>query len=116
MPVDDRAPVAEDQITVTGTAQQRAWHVRQLQDHHRARLDEVVAVVAAADGCTTFEVAERLTWSRPWEQSQGLVRRSAIGETYAHLLHLERKGILSNTENPSDHWSVIVKARPASHN
>ena len=90
--------------------------VRQLQEHHRARLDEVVAAVAAADGCSTLEVAERLTWSRPWEQSQGLVRRSAIGETYAHLLHLERKGILSNTENPSDHWSVIVKARPASHN
>jgi glyoxylase-like metal-dependent hydrolase (beta-lactamase superfamily II) len=83
--------------------------VRQLQDHHRARLDEVVAVVAAADGCNTLEVAERLTWSRPWDQSQGLVRRSAIGETYAHLLHLERRGLLANTENPDDHWSVVGK-------
>jgi glyoxylase-like metal-dependent hydrolase (beta-lactamase superfamily II) len=83
--------------------------VRQLQEHHRDRLDEVVAVVAAADGCSTLEVAERLTWSRPWEQSQGLVRRSAIGETYAHLLHLQRRGLLSNTENPDDHWSVVAK-------
>ena len=73
--------------------------VRQLQEHHRARLDEVVAVVAAADGCTTLEVAERLTWSRP----------SAIGETYAHLLHLQRRGLLANSENPYDHWTVAVK-------
>jgi glyoxylase-like metal-dependent hydrolase (beta-lactamase superfamily II) len=81
--------------------------VRQLQDHHRARLDEVVAVVAAADGCTTFEVAERLTWSRPWDQSRGLVRRSAIGETYAHLFHLEQRGRLANAQNPVDHWRVV---------
>ena len=72
----------------------------------------MVAVVTAADGCSTLEVAERLTWSRPWEQSQGLVRRSAIGETYAHLLHLERRGLLSNTENPDDHWSLVLITRP----
>jgi hypothetical protein len=81
--------------------------VRQLQDHHRARLDEVVGVVAAAEGCTTFEVAERLTWSRPWDQSRGLVRRSAIGETYAHLFHLAQRGRLANTANPNDHWHVV---------
>ena len=84
--------------------------VRQLQAHHRARLDEVVAVVAAADGCTTLQVAERLTWSRPWEQSRGLVRRSAIGETYAHLLHLQHQGLLANAANPDDHWSVVAGA------
>ncbi len=83
--------------------------VRQLQRHHRARLDEVIDVVTAADGCSTLEVAERLTWSRPWDQSQGLVRRSAIGETFAHLLHLERQGVLANTENPGDHWSLLVR-------
>jgi glyoxylase-like metal-dependent hydrolase (beta-lactamase superfamily II) len=85
--------------------------VRQLQGHHRTRLDEVIDVVTAADGCTTLEVAERLTWSRPWEQSRGIVRRSAIGETYAHLLHLQRRGLLSNTENPDDHWSIAVTTR-----
>jgi hypothetical protein len=90
--------------------------VRQLQEHHRARLAEVVAVVAAADGCSTLEVAERLTWSRPWEQSQGLVRRSAIGETYAHLVHLQRQGLLTNSENPDDHWSVAVRAGTESRN
>jgi glyoxylase-like metal-dependent hydrolase (beta-lactamase superfamily II) len=84
--------------------------VRQLQAHHRARLAEVVAVVSAAAGCNTLEVAERLTWSRPWEESRGIVRRSAIGETYAHLIHLERQGLLAHTENPDDHWSVVVRA------
>jgi glyoxylase-like metal-dependent hydrolase (beta-lactamase superfamily II) len=83
--------------------------VRQLKEHHRARLAEVLAVVAAADGCSTLAVAELLTWSRPWEQSQGLVRRSAIGETYAHLLHLELRGLLANTDNPDDHWSVTAQ-------
>ena len=85
--------------------------VRQLQEHHRARLDEVAAVVAGADGCTTFEVAERLTWSRPWPESRGLVRRSAIGETWAHLFHLEQRGRLANAANPNDHWRV-VRATP----
>ena len=85
--------------------------VRQLLEHHRARLDEVLDVVAEAEGCSTLEVAERLTWSRPWDQSQGLVRRSAIGETYAHLLHLELQGLLSNTpENLDDHWAFITKS------
>jgi hypothetical protein len=68
----------------------------------------VVAVVADAEGCSTLEVAERLTWSRPWDQSRGLVRRSAIGETYAHLFHLEQRGRLTNTQNPmiTGTWSI----------
>ena len=37
MPVDDRAPVAEHQITVTGTAQQRAWRDRLLPPVEQVR-------------------------------------------------------------------------------
>ena len=37
MSVDDRAPVAEDQITVTGTAQQRAWRERLLPPVEQVR-------------------------------------------------------------------------------
>ncbi len=71
--------------------------VAQLQAHHNARLQEVLEIVAAAPGCTTFDVAACLMWSRPWDQNRGVVRRSAIGETFAHLLHLERRGLITNT-------------------
>ena len=70
--------------------------VRELRDHHRARLREILAVVAATPDCTTVAVAERLTWSRPWPEARGMVRRSAIGETYAHLVYLERRGLIAN--------------------
>jgi glyoxylase-like metal-dependent hydrolase (beta-lactamase superfamily II) len=93
-----------------------AARVRQLRDHHRARLGEVLAVVAGAAGCTTADVAERLTWSRPWDQARGIVRRSAIGETYAHLVYLERRGLIangaagpgtrSNGTGDADHWRL----------
>jgi len=70
--------------------------VRQLEDHHRARLREILTVVGDAAGSSTVAVAEQLTWSRPWDQAQGMVRRSAIGETYAHLVYLERRGLIAN--------------------
>jgi glyoxylase-like metal-dependent hydrolase (beta-lactamase superfamily II) len=91
--------------------------VRQLQDHHRARLREILAVVAGAEGCTTANAAERLTWSRPWDQAHGIVRRSAIGETYAHLVYLERRGLIANDgadagsgtsgSGDTDHWRLL---------
>ncbi|WP_256789888.1 MBL fold metallo-hydrolase [Frankia sp. AvcI1] len=89
MPVDEVLPAHEYRFRGLGA------RVRQLQAHHRARLREVVEAVVDLDGPTTMAVAERLTWSRPWSESQGIVRRSAVGETYAHLLHLERRGLLT---------------------
>ena len=70
--------------------------IRQLHEHHRDRLREILGIVAGAGGCTTVDIAERLSWSRPWDQNLGFVRRSAIGETYAHLVHLERRGMIAN--------------------
>lgn len=80
--------------------------IGQLQDHHRDRLGEILGIVGAEDGCSTADVAARLTWSRPWEQNRGMVRRSAIGETYAHLVHLERRGLIGNTPGHADQWHL----------
>jgi glyoxylase-like metal-dependent hydrolase (beta-lactamase superfamily II) len=80
--------------------------ISQLKEHHRARLGEVLAVVGAEDGCSTVDVAARLSWSRPWEQNRGIVRRSAIGETYAHLVHLERRGLIGNAPGHVDQWHL----------
>lgn len=89
-----------------------AARVRQLQQHHQARLQEVLTVVAEMAGCTTIEVAGRLTWSRPWNQSRGMVRRLAIGETYAHLVHLARRGLVSSAPGDTDHWHLPGPAGP----
>ena len=82
--------------------------IGQLKEHHDRRLREILDIVGTDDGCSTVDVAARLTWSRPWEQNRGIVRRSAIGETYAHLVHLERRGLIGNTPGPADRWHVMA--------
>jgi glyoxylase-like metal-dependent hydrolase (beta-lactamase superfamily II) len=62
--------------------------------HHDARAREVLDIVAAADQPTLWEVAQRLTWSRGWEQITGFMRRAALAETAAHVEYLEREGRL----------------------
>jgi len=51
------------------------------------------AVVGIID---TVAVTAGLHWSRPWSQMQGMPRRFAIGEAYAHLVHLEHTGHIVN--------------------
>ena len=41
---------------------------------------------------TAWEVAPRMDWSRPWDQIDGFMRRSTIGEAYAHLRALDEAG------------------------
>ncbi|MFI5954461.1 MBL fold metallo-hydrolase [Cryptosporangium sp. NPDC051539] len=82
--------------------------VRQLLRHHELRLAEILDALAAADGLSTAQVAEQLTWSRPWEQNRGFIRRSAVGETYAHLLHLERRGALTRGTGTTDSWRSVA--------
>jgi glyoxylase-like metal-dependent hydrolase (beta-lactamase superfamily II) len=84
----------------------RVW---QLRDHHARRLAEILDALAGGAGLTTLEVAGQLTWSRPWEQNLRFIRRSAIGETYAHLLHLERLGQVTAGTGPVDAWRPISR-------
>lgn len=64
--------------------------------HHEARLVELRDLIEAGPGATTWELAQRLTWSRPWERIVGLQRRGAIGETLAHLNLLRERGLVRN--------------------
>ncbi|TQS47141.1 MBL fold metallo-hydrolase [Cryptosporangium phraense] len=81
--------------------------VRQLLHHHDQRLAEILAALADDDGPSTAAVAAQLTWSRPWEQNRGFIRRSAIGETYAHLLHLERRNLVTRGPGETDAWRPV---------
>jgi glyoxylase-like metal-dependent hydrolase (beta-lactamase superfamily II) len=67
--------------------------------HHRARLDESLALVGQLPGSSTWELTERMTWSRPWSQTTGSIRRAAVGETLAHLVRLRAEGHVVRTDN-----------------
>ncbi|MEU4328262.1 MBL fold metallo-hydrolase [Nonomuraea dietziae] len=72
--------------------------------HHEDRLEEIAEVIGAHDGITCWDIATRLTWSRPWESIQPFMRRAANNETLAHLAWLEAKGRVRRTPGEADLW------------
>lgn len=79
-----------------------------LRAHHVARLEEVLCAVDERPGATTWELAKDLSWSRPWSQLHGFTRRSAVGETYAHVVHLAATGRLCRQPGEVDRWTRPV--------
>jgi glyoxylase-like metal-dependent hydrolase (beta-lactamase superfamily II) len=71
-----------------------AGRAETLIEHHKARAQELLDLVAAAGEPTVWEVAQKLTWSRGWDQIEGYMRRAALAETAAHVEYLEREGRL----------------------
>jgi len=72
--------------------------------HHRERLTEIEGVLAAAGGVTCWEIATKLTWSRPWESIAPFMRRGANNETLAHLVWLEARGRARRDAGERDLW------------
>lgn len=64
-----------------------AARARQLHLHHAQRCAEILDVVDGLGEPTLWQVAEQLTWSRPWADI-GMMRFGAIAETTAHLDYL----------------------------
>ena len=62
--------------------------------HHDVRALEMLDIVAASGQPTIWEVTERLTWSRTWDEITGFMRRAALAETAAHVEYLQREGRL----------------------
>ncbi|MEV4162325.1 MBL fold metallo-hydrolase [Nonomuraea dietziae] len=75
--------------------------------HHEDRLEEIVEVIGAHDGIACWDIATRLTWSRPWESIQPFMRRAANNETLAHLAWLEAKGRVRRTPGETDLWNSM---------
>jgi len=76
--------------------------VRELQEHHRTRLNEVM--VALGDGeSNMFQLAPRITWditAKTWEEFAPPQKWFAFGETMAHIKYLEAKGkVLRRSQN-----------------
>ncbi|MEV0596581.1 MBL fold metallo-hydrolase [Nonomuraea cavernae] len=78
--------------------------------HHDERLAEIEGVVGAADGISCWDIATRLTWSRPWETIPAFMRRSANNETLAHLVWLEARGQVRRVTGEPDLW--FASGRP----
>jgi glyoxylase-like metal-dependent hydrolase (beta-lactamase superfamily II) len=71
-----------------------AARTAQIREHHDARGAELVAVVEQLGEATLWQIAERLTWSRPWPEI-GMMRLSALAETSAHVRYLAGLGQLA---------------------
>jgi glyoxylase-like metal-dependent hydrolase (beta-lactamase superfamily II) len=85
--------------------------VAELKAHHEARFEE--ALEAIRGGTTTaWAIASHMTWSRPWEQIQGFMRRAAVGETVAHLHVLARRGLVREVVGEPSRWEPIEPGEP----
>lgn len=75
-----------------------------LMGHHSERLDEIVR--AADTPTTTWTLTAALSWSRPWEEVSGFMRRAAVAETLAHLVLLEQRGRVHRTPETPWRWQA----------
>lgn len=65
--------------------------IREIQEHHTARLGHIKSILCAEPGLTAFEVAQRLPWSmrgKGWVDFPVTAKWFAMGETLSHLDHL----------------------------
>lgn len=70
-----------------------AARARALQAHHAERCRELLGIVREAGEPTMWELAARLTWSRPWDEV-GPMRIGALAETASHVRYLVDRGEL----------------------
>ena len=81
--------------------------VDEMVGHHHDRLREMLQLIEVDPGCTSWELTQNLTWSRPWDQIPHFMRRAANGETLAHLHLLERRGLLEREGSTPARWSRV---------
>ena len=84
--------------------------VEELKSHHQARFDEVVTAIQGGT-TTAWDIASHMTWSRPWDQIQGWMRRAAVGETLAHLRYLQKLGVVLEVDGEPAEWHVTELAK-----
>ena len=81
--------------------------VRELIAHHEARFLEVVESIREGYD-STWDIASRMHWSRPWERINGFMKRAAVGEAMAHLRALEARGVVRAIEGEPLKWELLA--------
>ncbi|MCS7119338.1 MAG: MBL fold metallo-hydrolase [Archaeoglobaceae archaeon] len=74
--------------------------IEELKRHHRKRLEEALCSVKRGYN-TAWEVAQHITWDliyENWEDLPTMQKWFAVGETIAHLEHLELNGMIRKKE------------------
>jgi len=74
--------------------------IAELQAHHRARLGEVLAILAGGPR-NAFDIAARMTWdiqADRWEDFPVAQQWFATGEALSHLRYLEEEGKIARLE------------------
>ncbi|MBX6390684.1 MAG: MBL fold metallo-hydrolase [Frankia sp.] len=84
--------------------------VDDLRRHHDQRFGEVLVALRAAEGgeLTAWHVCRQMTWSRPWDQVEGFMKRAALAEALAHLRALERRGVVREIPGDPPVWRLIA--------
>ena len=65
----------------------------ELREHTLERSREVMAVLAAGEAQTVWDVSRELTWSRGFASLRGFTLRLALAETASHLVYLADSGV-----------------------
>jgi len=95
----DKVSTLEVKIVLPG--HRNSWNkhidrIKELKEHHRHRLDEVIAALQKRD-MTAYEVAPFITWKiefKKWEDFPIGQKWFAVGETLAHLHYLENDNVV----------------------
>jgi glyoxylase-like metal-dependent hydrolase (beta-lactamase superfamily II) len=77
----------------------------ELRRHHEERFAEVIAVLGEGPH-TAWDVAQRMRWSRSWDDIAGFMRRAAVAEAMSHLEALRIDGIVEVQRGEPDLWSL----------
>ncbi len=78
-----------------------AMRIKEIQHHHIERLVEIKTVLKSPPPKTAWDVAQELTWSRPFNSYPPFMKRMAVGETVAHLKYLiSSKEVIAHNDNP----------------
>jgi glyoxylase-like metal-dependent hydrolase (beta-lactamase superfamily II) len=86
--------------------------VDELKAHHQARFDEALTAIRVGY-TTTWQVAEHMTWNKPWDELKGWHRRAAAGEALAHLNYLKSRGVVYQEDGEPAHWRLADVATRA---
>jgi glyoxylase-like metal-dependent hydrolase (beta-lactamase superfamily II) len=86
----------------------RGLHARaqQLKHHHDKRLNELLEVIRVRPDSVPWDMAAHMTWSRSWDQYDGFMRVSAVGETMSHLMLLVKRGLVVASNDTVPKYTV----------
>ncbi len=71
--------------------------IRELLQHHKVRLAEVVQIINDKPGLNAFEITARMTWSiraKDWNEFPDVQKWFAFGECLSHLDYLRLRGVI----------------------